>query len=71
MKKETLVTGIARGLCTLTGALAFMSGMVICACETADWDKQVMIALFGFGITLAGAMLVYVANRGGEEDELS
>lgn len=57
-----------KGMAELAGMALVLAGLVVCMCETADLDKQVMTMGIGLLMIAAGAVTSILANRG-EEDE--
>ena len=55
------------GLAELTGAMLVVLGLIVCMCDTADIDRQLITGLYGLGIMAVGAMVVYL-GKGVEEE---
>lgn len=55
------------GIGQLIGVLVAVSGLIVCMCDTADLDKQILTMFAGLVIFLSGAGIVALAKRG-EED---
>lgn len=62
-KRETIVTRITRGICTLAGALAFMVGIVICACEQPTMAEQLRTWGIGVPVILGGAVAMWIGEK--------
>ena len=52
------------GVGQLIGVLVAVIGLIVCMCDTADLDKQILIMFAGLVIFLAGAGIVAIAKRG-------
>lgn len=46
-----------KGLAGLTSFLLVLAGLIICMCDTADWDKQLIALCVGAGMVIIGAVL--------------
>lgn len=57
-----------KGMAELAGMALVLAGLVLCMCETENWDKQFATMGMGFGMIVFGAVVSILANRG-EEDE--
>lgn len=44
-----------KGLAGLTSFLLVLVGLITCMCDTADWDKQLMMLCVGTGMVIIGA----------------
>jgi len=51
-----------KGLAGLTSFLLVLAGLIICMCDTADWDKQLMLLCTGTGMVIIGAVFGFVAK---------
>lgn len=48
----------------LLGSLIALLGLIVCMCETPDFDKQVINILCGFGIMITGMVMVCWGKEG-------
>lgn len=58
---------VISGVGQLIGFLVAVTGLILCMCETAEWDKQILTMLTGATVFLMGAGIVLLAKMG-EED---
>ena len=54
------------GIGQLIGILIAVAGLIVCMCDTADLDKQIVTMFTGLGIFLAGTGIVALAKWGEE-----
>ena len=59
---------VISGLGQLVGILIAIAGLIVCMCETADLDKQLVTLLTGLAMFLIGAGITTLA-KGVEENE--
>ena len=55
------------GLTELTGVMLVVLGLVVCMCDTADIDRQLITGLYGVGIMAVGVMIAFL-GKGVEEE---
>ena len=53
-----------KDLAVLIGFLLVLAGLIVCMCETADWDKQLMTLCTGTGMMVAGVVIGFLAKGG-------
>lgn len=57
---------VVRDIAVLIGMLLVVGGLVVCMCETPDWDKQVLNMVCGLGSMVLGAIICCSCNEGSE-----
>lgn len=55
---------VIKDLAVLISFLLVLAGLVVCMCETADWDKQLMTLCTGAGMMVAGVVIGFLAKGG-------
>lgn len=55
-----------KAIARLASIILFIGGLVVCACETADVDKQLIVGGIGLGMVLFSVFLGWITR---EEDE--
>lgn len=56
---------VIKGLAGLTSFLLVLAGLVVCMCDTADLDKQLMTLCTGTGIMVVGVVIGFLAKGTG------
>lgn len=59
-----------KGLAGLTSFLLVLAGLITCMCDTADWDKQLMLLCTGTGMVIIGVVLGELAKGGKRHVEI-
>lgn len=50
----------------LMGFVLVILGLILCMCETAELDKQLVTLIYGAGSVVTGAILCYLGKEGCE-----
>ena len=45
------------------GFVLVILGLIVCMCETAELDKQLVNMLYGVGIIIAGTIICYIGKE--------
>ena len=56
---------VIKDLAVLTSFLLVLAGLIICMCDTADLDKQLMTLCTGTGIMVVGVVIGFLAKGAG------
>lgn len=56
-----------KGLAGPTSFLLVLAGLIVCMCDTADFEKQLMTLCAGAGMIIVGAVLGGLAEGAGYE----
>ena len=51
------------GITGLMCMLLVLFGLIICMCETPDWDKQLSMMLTGAGIMVVGVVFGFISKE--------
>lgn len=58
---------IIKGVAEFVGVLLVMVGLIVCMCETAEFNKQIPTLLCGIGMATIGAVICFIGNGGFED----